>query len=134
MCRRESRRLTDAANSLRPVAVPDCANHRPGWRLVDAARDARGIRRPPPLRGFPARAESSARSARAQARSPGRRRPAEEGRLRRASAAFRIPPDGQGPRVLGRARRDVRWGSDWLWGEDGPPVILIDAETGSEVR
>jgi DNA-binding HxlR family transcriptional regulator len=39
----------------------------------------------------------------------------------------------------GRAFWDVlaamwRWGSDWLWGEDGPPVILIDNETGREVR
>jgi DNA-binding HxlR family transcriptional regulator len=39
----------------------------------------------------------------------------------------------------GRAFWDVlaamwRWGSDWLWGENGPPVILIDTETGREVR
>jgi hypothetical protein len=27
-----------------------------------------------------------------------------------------------------------RWGSDWLWGEEGPPVILVDNETGREVR
>jgi DNA-binding HxlR family transcriptional regulator len=27
-----------------------------------------------------------------------------------------------------------RWGSDWLWGENGPPVILVDNETGVEVR
>ncbi|MFO0762322.1 MAG: helix-turn-helix domain-containing protein [Byssovorax sp.] len=38
----------------------------------------------------------------------------------------------------GRAVFDVlgamwRWGSDWLW-EDGPPVTLIDRETGLEVR
>jgi DNA-binding HxlR family transcriptional regulator len=39
----------------------------------------------------------------------------------------------------GRAFWDVlaamwRWGSDWLWGETGPPVILVDYETDSEVR
>ena len=39
----------------------------------------------------------------------------------------------------GRAFWDVlaamwRWGSDWLWGENGPPVILVDHETGREVR
>jgi DNA-binding HxlR family transcriptional regulator len=39
----------------------------------------------------------------------------------------------------GRAFLDVlaamwRWGSDWLWGEKGPPVALVDPETGREVR
>ena len=39
----------------------------------------------------------------------------------------------------GRAFWDVlaamwRWGSDWLWDEKGPPVVLVDHETGSEVR
>jgi DNA-binding HxlR family transcriptional regulator len=39
----------------------------------------------------------------------------------------------------GRAFWDVlaamwRWGSDWLWDEKGPPVILVDHETGDEVR
>jgi hypothetical protein len=30
-----------------------------------------------------------------------------------------------------------RWGSDWLWDEPngkGAPVVLVDHETGSEVR
>ena len=39
----------------------------------------------------------------------------------------------------GRAFWDVlaamwRWGSDWLWNEKGPPVMLVDHETGQEVR
>ena len=39
----------------------------------------------------------------------------------------------------GRAFWDVlaamwRWGSDWLWDEKGPPVVLVDAESGAEVR
>jgi hypothetical protein len=27
-----------------------------------------------------------------------------------------------------------RWGSDWLWDKKGPPVMLVDHETGDEVR
>ncbi len=39
----------------------------------------------------------------------------------------------------GRAFWDVlaamfRWGSDWLWDERGAPVVLVDHETGREVR
>jgi DNA-binding HxlR family transcriptional regulator len=39
----------------------------------------------------------------------------------------------------GRAFWDVlaamwRWGSDWLWDDKGAPVILVDHETGNEVR
>jgi DNA-binding HxlR family transcriptional regulator len=39
----------------------------------------------------------------------------------------------------GRAFWDVlaamwRWGSDWLWDEKGPPVMLVDAASGAEVR
>ena len=39
----------------------------------------------------------------------------------------------------GRAFWDVlaamwRWGSDWLFDEDGPPVVLADRESGAEVR
>jgi len=39
----------------------------------------------------------------------------------------------------GRAFWDVlaamwRWGSDWLWDENDPPLILVDHETGREVR
>ena len=39
----------------------------------------------------------------------------------------------------GRAFWDVlaamwRWGSDWLWDETGPPVMLVDQETGREIR
>jgi len=39
----------------------------------------------------------------------------------------------------GRAFWDVlaamfRWGSDWLWHEDEPRVVLVDRESGSEVR
>jgi DNA-binding HxlR family transcriptional regulator len=39
----------------------------------------------------------------------------------------------------GRAFWDVlaamwRWGSDWLWEDAEPPVILVDRETREEVR
>jgi DNA-binding HxlR family transcriptional regulator len=39
----------------------------------------------------------------------------------------------------GRAFWDVlaamwRWGSDWLWDAKGPPVVLVDHESGREVR
>jgi hypothetical protein len=39
----------------------------------------------------------------------------------------------------GRAFWDVlaamfRWGSDWLWDDNGAPVVLVDHETGNEVR
>jgi DNA-binding HxlR family transcriptional regulator len=39
----------------------------------------------------------------------------------------------------GRAFWDVlaamwRWGSDWLWDEKAVPVVLVDHETGREVR
>ena len=39
----------------------------------------------------------------------------------------------------GRAFWDVlaamwRWGSDWLWGDKGPPLMLVDHESGIEVR
>jgi DNA-binding HxlR family transcriptional regulator len=27
-----------------------------------------------------------------------------------------------------------RWGSDWLWDEHGPPVVLVNVESGAEVR
>jgi DNA-binding HxlR family transcriptional regulator len=38
----------------------------------------------------------------------------------------------------GRAFWDVlaamwRWGGDWLWGEKGAPVILVDRESGNEI-
>ena len=44
------------------------------------------------------------------------------------------------PTAKGRAFWDVlaamwRWGSDWLWPEgDGPPTILVDRETRTEIR
>jgi DNA-binding HxlR family transcriptional regulator len=39
----------------------------------------------------------------------------------------------------GRAFFDVlaamwRWGSDWLWDEQGPPVALVDRESGARVE
>jgi len=39
----------------------------------------------------------------------------------------------------GRAFWDVlaamwRWGSDWLWGDKGPPIAMFDRETAQEVR
>ena len=27
-----------------------------------------------------------------------------------------------------------RWGSDWLWDEDGPPGVLVDCDSGRVVR
>lgn len=38
----------------------------------------------------------------------------------------------------GRAFWDVlaamwRWGSDWLWGKKGAPIILVDRESGNEI-
>ncbi len=27
-----------------------------------------------------------------------------------------------------------RWGSDWLWEDDAPPVMLVDRESGEEIR
>jgi DNA-binding HxlR family transcriptional regulator len=27
-----------------------------------------------------------------------------------------------------------RWGSDWMWGEGVAPLVLVDRETGEEVR
>ena len=56
--------LRRAAHPLRRLAVPDRAGHRPDRRLVDAARAARGVLRPPALRGLPARARRAARRAR----------------------------------------------------------------------
>ncbi|MDB5108336.1 MAG: transcriptional regulator [Candidatus Binatus sp.] len=39
----------------------------------------------------------------------------------------------------GRALWDVlaamwRWGADWLWDGKGPPIMLVDRESGREVR
>ncbi len=39
----------------------------------------------------------------------------------------------------GRAFWDVLaamwgWGMEWHWGEDDPPIVLVDRETGAEVR
>jgi DNA-binding HxlR family transcriptional regulator len=39
----------------------------------------------------------------------------------------------------GRAFWDVlaamwRWGSDWLWGDKGPPIAMFDRETEQEVK
>ena len=39
----------------------------------------------------------------------------------------------------GRAFWDVlaamwRWGSDWLWDGDEPPVVLVDRESRAEIR
>ena len=39
----------------------------------------------------------------------------------------------------GRATWDVlaamwRWGTDWAWGDDDPPLVLVDRDTGAEVR
>ena len=27
-----------------------------------------------------------------------------------------------------------RWGSDWMWGEGSTPLVLVDGQTGAEVR
>lgn len=28
----------------------------------------------------------------------------------------------------------MRWGDDWLAGPEGPPIVLVDRETGAEIR
>ena len=90
---------------------------------------------PAPLRGLPAR-RSACRAPCSRSGSSGwSTRAAGEAAVRRAAAALRVPPDRQGPRVLGRPRRDVALGQR-LAVADGkrPPVILVDRETGAEIR
>src|SRR3984885_2771714 len=63
----------------------------------------------------------------------------DEGLLKKVAYEERPPRFEYRLTDKGRAFWDVlaamwRWGSDWLWGEDAPPVILVDNETGREVR
>jgi DNA-binding HxlR family transcriptional regulator len=63
----------------------------------------------------------------------------DEGLLKKVSYEERPPRFEYRLTDKGRAFWDVlaamwRWGSDWLWAEDGPPLILLDNETGAEVR
>jgi DNA-binding HxlR family transcriptional regulator len=63
----------------------------------------------------------------------------DEGLLKKVSYEEHPPRHEYRLTDKGRAFWDVlaamwRWGSDWMWGEAGPPVILVDNETGREVR
>jgi DNA-binding HxlR family transcriptional regulator len=63
----------------------------------------------------------------------------DEGLLKKVAYEERPPRFEYRLTDKGRAFWDVlaamwRWGSDWLWREGGPPIILVDAETGREVR
>lgn len=63
----------------------------------------------------------------------------EEGMLRRVRYEEHPPRDEYRLTEKGRAFWDVlaamwRWGSDWLWDDDGPPVVLKDRATGRVVR
>lgn len=67
------------------------------------------------------------------------------GRLVGEDMLVKVPVAGQPGRHeyrltdKGRAFWDVlaamwRWGSDWLWDGDEPPVVLVDRASGQEVR
>ncbi len=63
----------------------------------------------------------------------------EEGLLKKVSYQDHPPRFEYRLTDKGKAFWDVlaamwRWGSDWMWGESGPPIILVDNETGREVR
>jgi DNA-binding HxlR family transcriptional regulator len=63
----------------------------------------------------------------------------DEGMLERVQYQDRPPRYEYRLTEKGRAFWDVlaamwRWGSDWLWDGDGPPVALKDRETGRVVR
>ena len=63
----------------------------------------------------------------------------EEGMLRRVRYEEHPPRDEYRLTEKGRAFWDVlaamwRWGSDWLWDDDGPPVVLKDRATGRVVQ
>jgi DNA-binding HxlR family transcriptional regulator len=66
-------------------------------------------------------------------------------RLVEEGLLVKVPYEDHPPRYdyrltdKGRAFWDVlaamwRWGSDWLWEEEGPPVVLVDRDTGEVVR
>ena len=125
-----------APHSLRRLAVPDRTDHRPHRRLVDAARAARRVRRRAPLRRLPARPSAS----RARCWPQRLDRLVDEGLLPRCAyeerpPRVRVPAHRQGPRVLGRARRDVALGRGLAVARRrAPPVVLVDRETGEEIR
>lgn len=63
----------------------------------------------------------------------------EEGMLRRVRYEEHPPRDEYRLTEKGRAFWDVlaamwRFGSDWLWDDDGPPVVLKDRATGRVVQ
>lgn len=66
-------------------------------------------------------------------------------RLVEEGLLVKVPYEDHPPRYdyrltdKGRAFWDVlaamwRWGSDWLWEEEGPPLVLVDRDTGEVVR
>jgi DNA-binding HxlR family transcriptional regulator len=66
-------------------------------------------------------------------------------RLVEEGLLVKVPYEDHPPRYdyrlteKGRAFWDVlaamwRWGSDWLWEDEGPPVVLVDRDTGEVVR
>lgn len=63
----------------------------------------------------------------------------EEGMLRRVEYQQSPPRSEYRLTDKGRAFWDVlaamfRWGSDWLWEDDGPSLVLTDRESGAVVR
>ncbi|MFI5352017.1 MAG: winged helix-turn-helix transcriptional regulator [Candidatus Binatales bacterium] len=63
----------------------------------------------------------------------------EEGLMKKVPYAEHPPRFEYRLTDKGRAFWDVlaamfRWGSDWLWRDDETPIILVDHETGREVR
>ena len=63
----------------------------------------------------------------------------DDGLLRKVAYEDRPPRFEYRLTDKGRAFWDVlaamwRWGSDWLWPDGASPVILVDRETGDEVR
>ena len=63
----------------------------------------------------------------------------EEGMLEKRQYEERPPRYEYRLTDKGRAFWDVlaamwRWGMDWQWTDDDPPLVLLDRETGAEVR
>jgi DNA-binding HxlR family transcriptional regulator len=63
----------------------------------------------------------------------------DEGLMKKVPYAERPPRFEYRLTDKGRAFWDVlaamfRWGSDWLWRDDETPIVLVDHETGREVR
>ena len=129
----DERSASDAPHPVRRLAVPDRPHDRPHRRLVDAARAARGVLREAPLRGV----EQALGMPRAVLTAPA------QATVRRGllvAVPYQDNPVRYEYRLTdkGRAFWDVlaamwRWGSDWLFDEDGPPVCSPTASR-REVR